>query len=317
MFPPRTRCPWPAGRRVVIRKVPSTWAWCVVCLCVMLPGAAMPAAGQPADSETPAIAPAPAADTLVRGEGPLVYRDEAVRIALPVPAPYWDVYGRDRMAAGASGGCGGGQIPPDLLCVLSHKDAECWVEVRMMPRTFLMRSKDDLESFVNAITQEVKSQLGEQAKVTEAPNYIGRDDMIVHRMAFEAPLRGASGGGCAPPAPATGKRMTHLLVDCFLRRADGEKDARHYELHCVGASDAFEQLRPEVEAIVAGFRYTGPVMAVDEFYVSDAPEDKLLTPTDARPVGGREGGGRGWLWAVALVMFIWMLRRRRKPKAAS
>jgi hypothetical protein len=230
-----------------------------------------------------------------------------------LPAPYWSYYDRQKLAAQAQGGCMGPRTSPNVMFVLEHKDAFARVWAERGSRPFLMRDKKDLEAYVNAYVDAVRKQV--RAQVEDAKSaYSAQEGMILHTFTFTV-LPSAGGGGCAmQTAPAAEQReMRYVFVQCFVRRQDA--DAVEFRMFCMAPADAYAQLKPEFDYIIGSFRYSGPV--ADQFFVPNAPQDKVLTPRDAgRSAGG--GGGTNYTLPIiiAVILIVWFVMRRRKATPA-
>jgi len=276
-------------------------------------------------SESPAETPvATAPEGVAAGAGPevepaagLVRRDEANKVEIVLPAPYWRFYPRSELADMGRGGCGGRpELPPELICAVGHNDAPCVVQCARRPGSYLMRSREDLEAFVEERLAAIKKQLGDRMEIVEPSTYSEVAGATVHRVAFSVPAGGGA-GGCAPAAAAEGdgNKMVNLLVNYFMRPVG--QDALHYEVNCVAPEAVFEKLKPEVDFIVSHFRYAGETVPAAEFYVPDAPEEKLLTAEDAREDVTPRRRGSPLTFVMLAAVLVWMLwRRRGRAKAA-
>jgi len=239
--------------------------------------------------------------------------DQSNRIEFRMPAPYWDHDDRQELAERISGGCTGRQLPPGLLHVATHKDAGAFVQLNEGSRRFLMRDRKDLETFVSGTVQAVTDQISKSGEVL-ATEWEQREGMIIHRFSFKAAVGGA--GGCMAPGGGSGgqqKTMRWLFVDFFLR-PEGE-DAVNYQMRCMAPDDVFEALRPEMDFIVSSFHYTGAL--AEDFFVPDAPADKVPTAEEAAESVKADGGLPTWVMLGGLLLVIWMLMRRKKAKASA
>jgi hypothetical protein len=247
-----------------------------------------------------------------REEAPgILVADRTEEVEFRLPGPYWEHFTRAEISDRTRGGCAGRRVPPELLFVLGHKDAECQVLLLKGNRRFLMRNRDDLETFVQASVQSITKQIGSAGSVihVEKP-YREREGMIVHRFAFRAPARGA-GGGCVPVGGVGGQQamMRYLFVDYFVR-PKGE-DALNLQARCFAAADVYEDLADEVEFIVSSVRHTGE--PADEYFVADAPAEKVLTAKEvAEASGGGKSGMTNMLLLAGLIVVVWLLLRRKK-----
>ncbi|MFW6118705.1 MAG: hypothetical protein ACOC7S_00055 [Planctomycetota bacterium] len=238
--------------------------------------------------------------------------DQSNRIEFRLPAPYWDHEDRQDLAERISGGCMGRQLPPGLLHVATHQDAGAFVQLNEGSRRFLMRNREDLETFVNGTVQAVTDQISKSGEVLST-EWQERNGMIIHRFSFKAAVGG--GGGCMAPGGGGGEQRTMrwLFVDIFLR-PEGE-DAVNYQMRCMAPDEAFEALRPEIDFIVSSFHYTGTL--AEEFFVPDATADKVPTAEEAAESVKGDGGLPTWLMLGGLFIVIWMLLRRKKEKASA
>jgi hypothetical protein len=230
----------------------------------------------------------------------LVVSDPASRAELSLPGGYWQCLSRSDLARQARGGCAG-QVPPELLLVAAHKDAPAQVVLMAGRRTFLMRSRDGLEAFIEASGADLARQLGKAGAVEES-SYEDRDGVIVHRFAFSTAM--ASRGGAQAQ-----QRVRGLAVDCFLRPA-GE-DARHYQIRCIAPEETYAQLEPEIEHIAGSFRFTGELAG--EFFDAAAPPEKVLKPEDAVTPRGRSPLSSAVMVAMLALVAYLIFFRRKKP----
>jgi hypothetical protein len=266
-----------------------------------------PGAGQPPADEAGADPPAPA--RAAEGSGVAITLEEA-RLRLKKPAPYWEQMTPEELTEQAPGGCVPAQTPPNLLLVLNHRDAPVVLGVLRGGDTFLMRNRDDLEAYVDGLTQPIRQQLGEEAEIET--EFSRRNGMPVHRVSFTASA-GAAGGGCAPAQQGQQQELQFIIVDYFIRPADG--DATYFRISCRGEDGAFEDVRNEVEFILASVEYTGDL--AEDFFVPDAPDEKVPTAEQAAEAAG--GGGEtqwGWMLAAGMIVVIWFLLRKRGKKQA-
>ena len=265
--------------------------------CAFLTGAG----GPPAMSQVPTMEAAPDTHVEVSDEPRDVQVDEESRVEVALPARYWEYRDRAALAQDVQrGGCGGGQLPEEVVWEIRHKDAECSILCLRTPRSFLLRGRSDLEAFMDARVEAIRGEEADGVEVVEAPGWSESHGVLVHRVAFRSVNQP--------------RELTFLLVDYFLRRADGAQDCLHFSLSCGAAPDVFDQLKPEIEAVVASFRYTGPI--ADSVYSPDAPEDRLLRPEDATG-GVRRQSWTRWVWPPLLLAAAWFLLRRRRRAAPS
>lgn len=232
------------------------------------------------------------------------------RIEFRLPAPYWEAQTGQDIAASAPGGCAPTRVSPDLLFVIRHLDAlaEIWIIRNEEP--FLMRSKDDMETAVSGFTEAILDRLGESITDVESA-YEVRDRMIVHRFAFSAPPQG--GGGCVPVQAAAEQQKMHFVLVHYFLRPQGE-DAIFFRASCRASVEAFREMESEIDFILGSMRFTGQI--AQDFFVPDAPEEKVLTAAQAAKGARAPSGVQGWMLAVGMIIIIWMLlRRRKKPKA--
>jgi hypothetical protein len=268
-----------------------------------------------------APAPGPRADTgmAAQPQGPLEpadvldsplarsveFEDRHLRITLP--APYWKLVRSEELAPQpGAGGCGAGQrVDPKEVCRISNPDAPTQIVIVQGASGFLMRNEDDLEAYVDAFTGALRDQLrNAEVEVVPGQPFEQRPGVIVHRWEIKA-THPARGGCTGPAAPAT--RARYIFTSYFIR-PQGE-DAIEYRLIAVAREEEFADLAPELRAILGGLAYTGPV--AEEFFVPDAPQDKVPTPQQATE--GLERKKSGWMMAVFLVVLVYIfLRGRRK-----
>jgi hypothetical protein len=240
---------------------------------------------------------------------PVSVQDPLYRLEFKLPAPYWRYYDPKQVASQMPPGCTSPRMSPNLLFVVNHEDAVANVWGERLGRTFLVRSKDELEAYVNAFVASVRAQAGGEVQ-DFSQSYSDIENPIVHRFEFTAPQR--SGAPCgAPPAANAPARMHYLFLHFFVRPKGA--DAMAFRVFCAAPADVFEALRPEFEYIVGSLRYAGEVDA--QFFAPDAPQDKLLTPKDAQQSGGKSALS-GFLFPAGLVIIIWMMLRRKKKQPA-
>ncbi|MFO8006206.1 MAG: hypothetical protein R6V05_00565 [Candidatus Brocadiia bacterium] len=237
--------------------------------------------------------------------------DETNRIRFRLPGEWWQHYNRQELADRLQGGCGAGQLPEELLHAAGHKDAPAQILLFRGPAQFLMRDRDDLETFVNASMQALTEQMGgaegvhENDYVQDAPG-----GMIVHRYSFSAPLRG--GGGCAGMAQGQELTLRYLYVDYFVR-PEGQ-DARNFQMRCFAPEEVWPDIKTEIEFVVSSLRYTGEVAG--EFFVPDAPQEKVLSAEEvSESVEGRSPFPT-WLLVAGLIFVVWLLMRRKSKGEA-
>jgi len=277
-------------------------------LCV---GADAPVRAQDAEGEIADAAAAPERPGVPQEPpSPVVVRDPLYRVEFELPAPFWQQMDNQALAAQAEqapAGCTPQQVPADLLFVFTHKDAPVLGRLELGERSFLLRDKTGLEQYVDARVAAIGSQVGGAMQDSES-SYAFSEGLITHRFDFTVPPQ--TGGGCAMGAGAGGgPAMRYAIVQHFVRPQGA--DALLFVMFCYAPADAFLQLRPEIDAIVHSFRYTGELDA--EFFAPDAPEAKLLTAADAAK-GTQKGFN--WLMPVGLAVFIWLMIRRKKQKPA-
>ncbi len=241
---------------------------------------------------------------------PTTARDEENQVEVQLPAPYWRHVEPQELAQRGPAGCAPARVPPNLLFLLNHKDALASVWCERIPGTFLMRDRDDLESYLHGFTQTVRGQVrGAIGDVEES--WAEREGAIVHEFAFSADP--PAGGGCAGAAPANAPRMRYRFAHFFVRPPDA--DARGLKLFAAAPEGSYERIEAELDFIFASFRYTG--QTAGEFFVPDAPQEKVLTAEDAsRAVGGRSNR-TSWLLPIGLIVIIYLMMRRRKQPAAT
>jgi len=248
-----------------------------------------------------AQAPEPAASgrwPVVREEesGRLVVEDRQNRYRLALPGPYWKCSTPEMLAAEARGqGCAGrGRMPPGLLLVVQNKDAPAWVYLQLSPERFLMRTEGELEDYVRASHDRFMQASGVASELLSS-SFEKRGPLIVARASVSMSARG--------------RTARYVMVHYFVRPR-GE-DARYYELVCFAPQEDFERLRGDFEQIIGSFRFTG--QAEEQFFVPDAPQEKLPSAPAPGASGGAVPGGRYAGIVVAMVLVLagyWLLRRR-------
>ena len=90
-----------------------------------------------------------------------------------------------------------------------------------------------------------------------------------------------------------------------------DADALAFKIMCVAPEDAFAELQQEFDFILASLHYAGELD--EEFFVPDAPDDKVLSAKDAAQAAGTKKPF-SWLMPVALIMMVFFMFRRRKDK---
>jgi len=240
-------------------------------------------------------------------EAGVLISDPDSRCEIRLPGAYWDSQRKSDAPEAPAGGCGRPAWPPELLLFATHKDALAAVQVVRGEGSFLMRNKDDMESYVQGAVHGMTQAVGAGGTVLDS-SYEESDGMIAHRLEMRAPMR--AGGGCGAAAPQGAQMVRYLFVDYFVR-PQGE-DALKFQLRCFAPDDVFEELKPEIDFIVSSFRFTGEV--AEEFFEPDAPEEKV--PTAAQAAKTMQGKSRfPWLMVIGLMIIIWLLFRRKKQAA--
>jgi hypothetical protein len=273
---------------------------------LLMAAGALAAEAPAAPAAAPGPAPAAAAPNAPQQPGIRVSSPES-RLELRLPAAYWEALTPQEIARHMQGGCGQGQVPASLLYLVQDRDALVQIVISRSDRTFLMRDKGDLEAFENGFMKAVQDQLGGAAADVES-SYEERDGMIVHRFGLTATP--SSGGGCAAAGGQGGppQKLHFLFVDYFVH-PEGE-DALYYRATARAPVETFTDVQPEVDFIVRSVRFTGKLAG--SFFTPDAPADKVPTAKEAAKGVGGHGLGSGWMLAVALVVAVWLMMRRRK-----
>jgi hypothetical protein len=253
---------------------------------------------------------APAAPVQHEGApGAVPVHDALYRLEFTLPAPFWQCADNRELvveARRAQGGCTPAQqVPDSLLYMLRHKDAQVLGRIELVQRSFLARDKAGLEEYVDARMAAVGSEAGGAMQDT-ASSYTTSGGLIVHRLDFTVPA--GSGGGCMSRGRG-GPAMRHSVVHYFIRPKGA--DALLFALYLSAPADAFARLKPEIDSIIGSVRYAGEPDA--EFFVPDAPPEKLLTAKDAVK---SKPGALNWLMPVGMVLVIWLMIRRKKQNPA-
>lgn len=284
----------------------------LILLCLGL-GVGAQEAESPTAPPGQAAEPAPAAQPAVEGaeatqEPGRTVEVPGARLRLRLPARYWRTMTREEIAEQARGGCGAPQVPERLLLLLRHRDAQVWLQVWRHAEGFQMRSRDNLERAEKEVTTKIKGQFGDDVPEIKT-DHERRDGIIIYRHSYTAISRGQT--GCAAGGDGQGKpQQIHVLIaDHYVRPADG--DATLFRIRALAPAETYAALRPEVEFILSSIEYEGEPAA--DFFVPDAPEEKLLSPEEISEQPGG-GGNYGWLIAAGAVMVVWFLLRRRKQK---
>ena len=274
------------------------WHRLVMSVCVWLGVLA----GGAAASEAPAAAagaPSEGSEHLqmrADEQGHLIIEDNVDLYSLSLPGRYWKCRTANQLVADAGqqgGGCApAGGVPPGLLLVAQNRDAPAVMTLELMPKRFLMRSRDDLEKYVNGRHEMIRQRGG--AGVEPGPASCSESHgMILARAVFTASGRG--------------QKQNYLLVLHFVR-PQGE-DARLYQLACIAPEEDFGWLSEDFEHIIASFRFTGTASA--EFFAPDAPAEKLPSVEEASAGAGCGRGYAGMILASAVVFAVYLLVRRR------
>ncbi len=251
-------------------------------------------------------------DAVAQQEQAFSVTDRASGLELKFPGAWWEVSTRMDLAKRGGGGCAAPQVPDNVLLLCQHQDAPLQLACIRGTDPFLMRNREDLEKFVAAVNEAMARQVGETMQVVE-DEYDERDGMFLHRFLFTVVPSGG-GGGCAP-RPQQGdqpEKVSCLYVDYFLRPADS--DARNFRIICYAPTPAFEEFRPEIDYITSNLTYTGEL--AQDFFVADAPQEKVPTAEQAEEsVQQRRGGSSMW-FIVGLMVLIWFMFRRKKKAQA-
>jgi len=258
----------------------------------------------------PSAPPADAGDAEARQPAGILIKDRRRGVELRLPAAYWQYYDPERLAS-ENRGCAGRRVPPHLVFILRHKDAPATVWCESTPRTFLMRNKDDLETFVNAFVDTIRAQVGEDISDVSA-SYERRDGAIVHGFQFSASVSGPPGCNASRPQAPKGPRMHYLFTHIFVRPKDS--DAFAYKVFCTAPEAAYKELRPEFDFIVANVRYSGET--AEQFFVPDAPEEKVLSAEDAAKMASPRKSSYAWLLLIVLAIIVWRMMRKKKERPA-
>lgn len=232
------------------------------------------------------------------------------RLELRLPAAYWEAMTGKQIAQQMQGGCGR-QVPPDLVFVLEDRDAAAQIIITRSERPFLMRNKDDLETFEKAFMQAVQEQAGKPSSDVES-SYEERDGMVIHRFALTAAPSVAGGCAMGPQSAGPPQKLRFVFVDYFLR-PQGE-DALFYRAGCRALADTYQKLEPEFGFVLSSIHFTGKL--ADQFFDPSAPVDKVPTAKQAaKALGGGSNPVTVMMLAFGLVLALWLIwRRRRQPQ---
>jgi len=265
---------------------------------------------QPKEPKATITEPRPQADGEAQPHlaAPVTVRDEANRFELHLPGPYWRWADRGVLAAQGSGGCGGPRVPPGLMLVLEHKDALARIWCERSEQPFLMRDAGDLEAFINAFAETVRSQVGSGLADSEA-SYSEQNGMTVHRLSFTVPVR--TGGGCGGrPAAGEVPKMHVVIMHFFVRPKD--EDAIYWKLSCMAPIQVYDSLKSEFDHVLGSFRHTGELAG--QLFEPGAPQDKVLGAKEGARAAGASGPPYLWILFIALAVGIWLLTRKRKAR---
>ncbi len=232
-------------------------------------------------------------------------------VELRLPAPYWQHQTREELARQSQGGCGAPRVPSDVLLVASHKDALVRLYVSDDGR-FLMRNRDDLESYVGGVVAGFRERLSKQNQVL-SKGFEERDGMIVHKCVVEDPIR--AGGGCMGQAgaPSRFRSVRYVVVNYFVRPAG--QHATRFQMICMAPTSVWGKLKKEIDFVMDSFRYTGET--AEEFFEPDAAPEDVPTPEQGAESMAGKSQFPTWLLVGGLILVIWLLLRRKKRKAES
>ncbi len=246
------------------------------------------------------------------GIEPVSVRDPLYRLEFQLPAPYWEHYTRKDIEANAPGGCNPQRVPADLLFFIRHKDAAVQGRIELGLDGFLMRNKADMETYIKTFESAILGKA--RGAVEPESRYLQQQNPIVHQLSFKEPIR--TGGGCAgqdeDPGPVQYSRSVTLH---YFVRPDG-LDAMFYKVLIVAPEETYRQIKGEIDFILSSLHYDGALDA--EFFVADAPEDKLLTAKDAErsAKGGKQSNWPMMLMMAAMVFFLFRRRKKKKEEEA-
>jgi len=226
-----------------------------------------------------------------------------------LPSPKWDAQaGEDLAAEGAPGCAGAARFPPGYL-TMSPKAA---AEVRLMPQTFLVRSREEFDNVLRTIRMSLQSQPGFEAGSLQTEE-VERDGMLWRYYTFTSQLSGSEGmGGCAgaPRRGGSAEKLKFFVADCFVRPDGGT--IQFYRIRCAAPVSLFDDYQEEFRAIAESFHYAGRV--AEEFFTPDAPPEKL-PDLDAMSRAGAPrcgGGSSGFFLVIGLVLMIYVIMKRRR-----
>jgi hypothetical protein len=263
-----------------------------------------------AAAETPAPPAQPPASP-AQPPGIRIAAPEA-RLELRLPAAYWKAMTPQELAQQAQGGCTPNQLPPGLVLEIRDADeANVGIIVTRSPETFLMRNKDDLETFENAVMKSIAGQGGAAISDVES-GYEKRDGMVIHHYALTATPTGGGGGCAAAPQQSGPPQKVRFVFSNYFVHPEGE-DAFYYRVNAGAPVKEFSDLKPEIDYILGSVRFTGKL--AESFFVPDAPADKVPTAKQAAQELSPRRSVPGWMLAAGLVLIIYLfLRRRKQPK---
>ena len=236
-------------------------------------------------------------------DGHLLVSDSRHQVELRLPGPYWECRSPQQLAGQApQGGCAptARGADPSLVLSVIHKDAPAAVGLQAHPQRFLARNKGDLESYVDALQQQLRQQAGTVRNLRS-------------QWMEQTPERGAIINLTEfTQVREDGMNAHFFLARCFVR-PEGE-EVRMFQLLAVAPESELPWLRADLEEIISSFRFTGEPAA--QFMAPDAPPEKL--PSAKQPQAAQPGpcgqGMLGVLPAIFIVIglyYFFVLRRRK------
>ncbi len=262
-------------------------------------------------AETPPP-PVPAAAPAAPKEAGVPVTSPENRLELRLPAPYWEALTPQEVAGQMQGGCSQGRVPASLIYLLRDKDALVEIVLSRSDRSFLMRTKDDMEAFENGVMKAIQDQVGAGASEVDS-GFTQRDGMTVHHYGLTI-MPTAHGGGCAAMTQSSSppQKMHFLFVDYFVRpRGRGR--------------GLLPRQRPRAGRDVQGAA-VGDRLHPGQHPLHGQAGGRLLRPRTRRTTRcpPRRRPPRAWestapraagCWPRGLMIAIWlMLRWRKKPK---
>jgi hypothetical protein len=231
-------------------------------------------------------------------DGTRTIEDSENKYRLVIPAPYWEFRTAEQLRADSGSGVGcdmAAKVPDSLLVVARNKDAPAGFSLELKPDRFLLRSRKDIESYIEQKDNMLAKRFRGSAELEET-SLVTQGNTVVYQVQYHLSQEG--------------REQLYMVADFFIR-PEG-KDVRVYELACIIPPRWYSVLKDDYEMVVDSFEYTGTVG--EPFYASDAPAEKL---PEAQLTGSEDeerGVGKGIVWMVVAVfgaIMVYLFMRKR------